>query len=79
MPIEVARIPIDGLSCHECDCGACLGAAVAAIKEINGVVHVGIDRRRLIIHVRYDEAETDPAVFRDAVVSSGLGIAGPEG
>jgi copper chaperone CopZ len=75
MSIEVTRIAVDGLSCHDCDCGVCLTAAVAAIKAINGVVYVGIDRRRLTILVRYEESATDPATVRSAVMSSGLSIA----
>jgi copper chaperone CopZ len=75
MSIEVTRIAVDGLSCHDCDCGACLTAAVAAIKAINGVVHVGIDRRRLTTLVRYDESEADTAALRHAVMSSGLIVA----
>jgi copper chaperone CopZ len=78
MNIEVTRIAVDGLSCHDCDCGACLSAAVAAIKAISGVVHVGIDRRQRTILVRYDTSETDPVALRDAVVSSGLSVVGSD-
>ena len=74
MSIEVTRIAVDGLSCHDCDCGACLTAAVAAIKAVSGVVHVGIDRRRPTILVRYEESVTDPVTLRNAVMSSGLSI-----
>lgn len=74
IPIEVTRIAVDGLSCHDCDCGACLTAAVGAIKAIDGVVHVGIDRRRLTIVVRYEDSEVDPAMLLNAVLSSGLSI-----
>jgi copper chaperone CopZ len=75
MPIEVARIAVDGLSCHDCDCGACLTSAVAALKAIDGVVHVGIDRRRMTFVVRHDGTEANPAALRRAVRSSGLSIA----
>lgn len=75
MSVEFVRIAVDGLSCHNCDCGACLTAAVAAIEAINGVVYVGIDRRTLSLVVRYDTSQTDPVVLQNAVRSSGLGIA----
>jgi hypothetical protein len=75
MSIEVTRISVDGLSCQDCDCGSCLTGAVAALKAINGVVYVGIDRRRLAFVVRYDESETDAVSLRNAVLSSGLVIA----
>lgn len=74
MRIEVTRIAIDGLSCLDCDCGACLTAAVAAVKAIDGVVFVGIDRGRLALVVRYDDTRTDPAALRCAVLSSGLTV-----
>lgn len=74
MPIEVARIAVDGLSCLDCDCGACLTSAVAALKATDGVVHVGIDRRRLTFVVRHDGSVTNPAALRRAVLSSGLSI-----
>jgi copper chaperone CopZ len=51
-----------------------LTAAIAAIKAIDGVVHVGIDRRRLTILVRFNERETDAAELHGAVLSSGLSI-----
>lgn len=74
MPIEITRIPVDALTCHECDCGACLAAAVTAVKAINGVVYVGIDRRQWEIVVRHDESLAGESDLRDAVLSSGLTI-----
>jgi len=74
MPIEVTRIAVDGLSCCDCDCGACLSAAVGSLKAIDGVVYVGVDRRRLTFVVRYDDSRTNPADLREAVLSSGLSI-----
>jgi copper chaperone CopZ len=74
MPIEATRIAVDGLSCCDCDCGACLSAAVSSLKAIDGVVYVGIDRRSLTFVVRYDDTKTDPTVLREAVLSSGLSI-----
>jgi copper chaperone CopZ len=76
MPIEATRIAVDSLSCHDCDCGACLTATVAAMKVIEGVVYVGVDRRRLTLNVRYDDSRTGPDALREAVHSSGLSVAG---
>lgn len=78
MSFEVTRIAVDGLSCRDCDCGACLTATVAALKAVNGVLYVGIDRRRPTLIVRYDASETDPAFLHKAVLSSGLSIAPSE-
>lgn len=74
MPIEITHIAVDGLSCVECDCGACLSSAVAALKAIGGVVHVGVDRRGMTFVVRHDGSVADEAALRTAVLSSGLSI-----
>jgi len=72
MSIESTRIAIDALSCGDCDCGACLTSAVAALKAFDGVVNVSFDRRKLEFIVRYEESVTDTVVLHEAVQSCGL-------
>jgi len=74
MSIESARITIDAMSCGDCDCGACLSAAVAAIDAIDGVVYVGFDRRGPAFNVRYYRSTADAAALHEAVRSCGLVI-----
>jgi len=74
MSIHVARIIVDGLTCQDCDCGSCASAAVAAIKELDGVVYVGIDRRSPAFIVRYQDSRARPESMRSAVTAAGLTI-----
>jgi hypothetical protein len=72
MSIEITRITIDALSCGDCDCGACLTTAVAALKAFDGVVYVGFDRRRMEFAVRHEESTTGTAALHETVQSCGL-------
>jgi hypothetical protein len=72
MPIESTRITIDALSCGDCDCGACLTSAFAALNTFDGVVYVGFDRRHLRFKVRYHESVTEEAALHEVVQSCGL-------
>jgi hypothetical protein len=72
MPIESTRITIDALSCGDCDCGACLTSAVAALNAFGGVIYGGFDRRHLCFKVRYNESVTDEAALHEVVQSCGL-------
>jgi len=60
-------------------CGRCLSAAVATLEAIDGVLHVGVDRRRLMLIVRHDEHRTDPAALRAAVRYGGLRLTASAG
>ena len=72
MQIHVARIIVDGLTCQDCDCGSCASAAVAAIKQLEGVVYVGVDRRHPAFIVRYQDSTVGPEAMRSAVIAAGL-------
>ena len=72
MSIETTRIAIDALSCGDCDCGACLTSAVAALNAFDDVAHVRFDRRKLEFIVRYEESITDTVALHEAVKSCGL-------
>ena len=72
MCIEITRIAIADLSCGDCDCGACLTSAVAALKAFDDVVYVGFDRLRMEFSVRHEESITGMAVLHETVQSCGL-------
>jgi copper chaperone CopZ len=61
------HIPVASFSCPGCDCGACLSDAVEAVRRIDGVLHVRVDRTRKSLVVRYDEATVGSTEFRDRI------------
>ncbi len=72
MTPTVSHIPVSSFNCAGCDCGSCLSDAVKAIQEVDGVLHVRVDRTRTSLVVRYDEGLADARQFVDRIRAAKL-------
>lgn len=67
-----ANIPVASFNCDGCDCGACGSAAADDLFELDGVVHVRLDRLRRAFVIRYDEGTVDEAHLVSVIRSAKL-------
>jgi copper chaperone CopZ len=67
-----ASIQVASFNCDGCDCGACASDAADNLAEIDGVVHVRLDRRRRAFVIRYDEGTVDEAHLISVIRSAKL-------
>ena len=72
MSPTVSHIPVSSFNCAGCDCGQCLGQAVSAIEQVEGVMHVRVDRTRTQLVIRYDASTADAATFLESIRAAKL-------
>lgn len=70
-PTRLAH-PVSSLNCGGCDCGACLSETVAAIEQLDGAIHVRVDRTRTRFVVRCDAMSVDALELQELVQSAKL-------
>jgi copper chaperone CopZ len=74
MAITETRIGLVEFTCPGCDCGVCVSDSMREIAQINGVLHVRVDRRRTQIVVRHEHEDVSVNQLSDIVAARGIGL-----
>ena len=63
---EVVRLPVAGMTCDHC-----VNTLTRALKKVNGIKDVRVDRENARATVAFDTTKTDIAAIHEAIEKSG--------
>jgi copper chaperone len=68
--MQTIQIPIEGMTC-----GGCVKSVTGVLQKISGVTSVNVSLEQKQAEIKYDEAKTSPAAFRQAIEDAGYEVA----